>query len=178
MQKVQALLTAWEGEKSPVHRSNEELSFANFVNNGDGNRGDAGNSDVQESGWRPSRGGTTETRRCYYLKKEVPLKPDCLKLNAKWEAEEAENTAAGGANKAVEVKDGAGKHAHTMLVNKFQDFNTGAEDQFFFLQVSEEKFSKLPSIWMILNRESTIYIISNKAMVSNISKSPSLINLH
>ena len=50
-------------------------------------------------------------------------------------AEEAENTVAGGETKALDTKDGAGEHAHTMLVDKFWDFNNGAEEHFFFSQV-------------------------------------------
>ena len=46
VQKPQALLTAWEGEKYPVHGSNEGLSFANVVNNDDGDGGDADNGDT------------------------------------------------------------------------------------------------------------------------------------
>ena len=71
------------------------------------------------------------------------MKPDCLKLKAKRAAEEAENTAARGATKAVDAKDGTNEHAHTMLVENFQDFNTGAEDHFFFSQLLEEKFRNL-----------------------------------
>ena len=74
------------------------------------------------------------------------MKPDCLKLKAKRAAEEAENTADEGATTAVDAKDRAGEHRHMMLVEKFQDFNTRAEYQFFFLQVSEEKSSNLPPI--------------------------------
>ena len=144
VQKSQALLTAWEGEKYPLHGSNEGLSFSNVVNENNDDRGDSGDTDAQASGGRPSYGGATETRRCYYCKNEGHLKPDCLKLKAKRAAEEAENTADGGATKAVDAKDGAGEHAHTIIVDKFRDFNTGAEDQFFFLQVSEEKFSTPP----------------------------------
>ena len=84
----------------------------------------------------------------------------------------------GGATNAVDAKDGASKHAHTMLVEKFWYFNTGVEDHFFFSQVSEEKYSKLLPICMILDSESTIGTIDNKAMVYNISKSPSPITLH
>ena len=93
-------------------------------------------------------------------------------------AGEVENAATGGTAKADDTKDGAGEHAHTMLIEKFQDFNTGAEDHFFFSQVSEEKFSNLPPSCLLLDSKSTIDIIANKAMVSNISKSPSPITLH
>ena len=54
------------------------------------------------------------------------MRPDCLKLKAKRADEEDENMASGGATKAVDAKDGAGEHAHTMLVEKFWDFNTRA----------------------------------------------------
>ena len=65
VQKVQAVLMVWEGEKSLVHGSNEGLSFTNVVDdNSDGV--DAGDSDAQASGRCPSRSGVTETRRCYY----------------------------------------------------------------------------------------------------------------
>ena len=79
------------------------------------------------------------------------MKNDCLKLKAKRLAEEAENTVAGGETKALDTKDGAGEHAHTMLVNYFLDFSTGEENHFFFSQVSEENFGNLPPIWMVLN---------------------------
>ena len=161
-----------------MHGSNKGLSFANLVNGDGGNRGNAGDGDAQESGGLPSRGDETETHRCYYYKNEGHLKPDCLKLKVKRAAEEAENMAARGATKAVDAKDSADEHAHTMLVDNFWYFNTGAEDHFFLSQVSEEKFSNLTPSWLILNIKSTIYIIDNKAMVSNIRKSPSLITLH
>ena len=116
VQKFQSLLTTCEGDKSPVHGSNEGLSFANVVNNNDGNRGDARDGDARAGGGHPSRSGATETHRCYYCKKEVHLKPDCLKLKAKWLAKEYENTAANGATKAVYAKEGSNEHAHRMLV--------------------------------------------------------------
>ena len=106
------------------------------------------------------------------------MKPDCLKLKSKRAAEEADNTAAGVATKAVDAKEGASKHAHSMLVDEFWDFNTGSEDHSFFLQVSEDKFSNLHPSCLLLDSKSTIDIIANKAMVSNISKSPSPITLH
>ena len=80
VQKVQDLLTAWEGKKSPVHGSNEGLSFSNVVNDDDGYRDNAGDSKNQARGGRPSRGGATKTRRCYYCKNERHLKYNCLKL--------------------------------------------------------------------------------------------------
>ena len=125
-----------------MHVSNEGLSFANVVNDENGNGGDASNNGYHASGGSPPRSGATETRRFYYCKKERHLKPDFLKLKAKRAAEEAENTVTGGATNAVDAKDGASKHAHTMLVEKFWYFNTGVEDHFFFSQVSEEKYSK------------------------------------
>ena len=150
--------------------SNKGLSFANAVNNNNEDGGNAGDGDAQESSGHPSRGGATKTRRCYYCKNEGHLKPDCLKLKAKRAAEEAENTAAGGPTKAINAKDGAGNHAHTMLVDEFWGFNTGAEDHLLFSHVSEEKFSNPPPIWLFINSKSTIYIIANKVMVSKISK--------
>ena len=106
------------------------------------------------------------------------MKPDFLKLKAKQADGEAENMADGGATKAVGAKDGAGEHAHTMLVNESREFNTGAEDHCFFLRVSDEKLVTPPPSWMLLDSEGTIYIIANKVMVSNIRKSPSPITLH
>ena len=44
--------------------------------------------------------------------------------------------------------------------------------------MSEEKFSNLSPIWLLLDSESSIDIFSNKAMVSNTRKSPSLITIH
>ena len=49
-QKAQALLTAREGKKSPIHGSNEGIIFSNVVNNKNGNRGAASNGDTQASG--------------------------------------------------------------------------------------------------------------------------------
>ena len=39
--------------------------------------------------------------------------------------------------KTDDVKDGVIKHGHMMMVNGFRDFNTGAEDHFFFSQVTK-----------------------------------------
>ena len=61
-------MTVWEGEKSPVHGSNKSLSFANVMDNDVGDRDNAGDSDAQASGGRPSRCDATKTRRCYYCK--------------------------------------------------------------------------------------------------------------
>ena len=47
----------------PVHGSNKGLSFANVVNNDNGDRGDARDGDAQASGGSPSCDGATETRR-------------------------------------------------------------------------------------------------------------------
>ena len=71
----------------------------------------------------------------------------------------------GGPDKIDDVKYGVGEHAHTMLVNRLRYFNTRAEYHFFLPRVTEEKFSNLPHSWLILDSESTIYIIANKAMV-------------
>ena len=70
--------------------------------------------------------------------------------------------------KKDDVKDGISEHAHTMLVDGLQDFNTGAEDHFFFSQVTEGKSSNLPPRWLLLGSEITIDIITKKSMVSNI----------
>ena len=80
-------------------------------------------------------------RYCYYCKKEGNLKPNCLNTKGKRADEEAKNATTGGTAKTDDVKDGVGKHAHTIMVDGFQDFNTGAEDHFLFSQVTEEKFS-------------------------------------
>ena len=65
-----------------------------------------------------------------------------------------------------------------MLVDKFQDFNTVEEDHLLLSQVTKKKFSNLPPSWFLLNRESTIDIIANKAMVSNIKILERPISLH
>ena len=66
VQKVQALLKIWEGEKSPAHGSNEGLNFANVENEDDGDGGDVCNGDAQESSRPPLCSGTTEMCRCHY----------------------------------------------------------------------------------------------------------------
>ena len=178
-QKAQALLTSWEGEKSPVHGSNKEIIFSNVVNNDGGNRVAAVDGDTQARGGRALCGGTIETRHCSYCKKVGHLKPKYLKIKAKQDAEEAKNATSGGAAKIDEVKDGVNNHAHTILSDGFRYFNTGAEDHFLFYQVTElEKLSNLHPSWLLLDSKSTIYIIANKAMVSRIKKSDSLITLH
>ena len=58
-------MTEWEGEKFPVHGSNEGLSYANVGNKDDSDGGDDGDGDAQASGGRLSRGVATETRRFY-----------------------------------------------------------------------------------------------------------------
>ena len=45
----------------------------------------------------------------------------------------------GGTDKADDTKDGVNEHAHTMFVDKFQDFNTREEYHFLLSQVKEEK---------------------------------------
>ena len=126
---------AWEGEKIPIHGSNKGLMISNAVNN-NGVDGDAtGDGGTQESGGLAVRGGSTEMRRCYYYKKEGHLNPDCLKIKEKRAAEEAKNAASGGEGK-VEISKGTTKnHRHTMLVDKFEDFSTGAEYHLFFSKV-------------------------------------------
>ena len=104
----------------------------------------------------------TKTRRCYYCKNEGQLKPDFLNIKAKRADEEAENLTTEGTAKADDAKDGVGEHVHTMIVDEFQDFNTGAEDHFFFSQVKEEKFSPPSPRWLLLDSESTIDIIDKK----------------
>ena len=69
VQKSKALLTAWEGEKTLVHGSNEELSFANFENDNNSNRVAAGKCNTQASGGRASHINAAKTCRCYYCKK-------------------------------------------------------------------------------------------------------------
>ena len=91
---------------------------------------------------------------------------------------EARTAATGGTAKSDDNNISANKNAHTMIVDKFQELNTGTEDHFLFSQVSEEKFSNLPPSWLVLDSESTIDIIANKVMVSNIKISSSPINLH
>ena len=54
------------------------------------------------------------------------MKPDRLKLKAKRSADEAKDATTVGTAKADDVKDVVGEHAHTMLIDEFQDFNTGA----------------------------------------------------
>ena len=63
VQKAQALLTAWEGGKAPLHGSNKGIRFSNAVNNNDGNRGAVNGGDTHTSGGRASRGGATKIRR-------------------------------------------------------------------------------------------------------------------
>ena len=81
--------------------------------------------------------------------------------------------------KTDNAKGGASKHAHTVLIDGFRDFNTRAEDHFSFSQVADPgKFSNIPPIWLLLNSESTINIIMNKAMVSNINNVENPITPH
>ena len=164
----QSQLTAWEGGKAPVHGSIEGLSFANVGNDDDGDRGADGKVNAQASGRCAYCGGATGTRRCYYCKKEGHLKPDCLNLKAKRAAEKDEKATTGGTAKTDDATGGVGEHAHTMLVDKFQDFNNGVENRFFLSQVTEEKFSNPPLSWLLLDSKITIDIIANKKMVSKI----------
>ena len=55
--------------------------------------------------------------------------------------DEAKNATSGGKAKTDEVKDGVDKHAHTMLGDRFRDFNTGDEDFFFLSQVTDTEKS-------------------------------------
>ena len=50
VQNAQALLTAREGERAPVHGSNDRTSFAKVVSGENVDRGTAGNGDAQEIG--------------------------------------------------------------------------------------------------------------------------------
>ena len=59
------------------------------------------------------------------------------------------------------------EHAHTMLFNTFKNFNTGYEGHFFFSQMIK-KFRNISNSWLLLNIKSSIEIISNKYMVTNI----------
>ena len=52
MQNAQGLLTVWEGEKIPVHRSKKGLTFANVVNKNDSGKDAAGDGSTQESSSR------------------------------------------------------------------------------------------------------------------------------
>ena len=88
-----------------------------------------------------------------------------------------EKAVSGNAGKTDSSKGTTNKHTHTMMVDAFEDFDTGAEDHFFFSQVVE-KFSNLPVIWMLIYSESTIKIILNKSIVNNIQKFLNLITLH
>ena len=58
-----------------------------------------------------------------------------------------------------------------MLVDTFKNFDTGAEDPFFFSQMVE-KFINLPNSWLLLYSELSTDVISNKAMATNIQRSP------
>ena len=54
-------MAAWEEEKSPLHGSNEGLSFDNVMNNNNGNRCTAGDGNTQASSGHASHDGVTET---------------------------------------------------------------------------------------------------------------------
>ena len=177
VKKSQALLMAWEGEKAPTRGSNKGLSFSNFMNNNGGDGDAAGNGGAQESGGRATCGSAPETRRYYHCKKGGHMKPDCLNLKAKRASEEAKNVASGGADKAYNTKYSTYNHSHMILFDKFEYFNTRAKDHFFLLQVVGNFINILAS-WLFLNIESTIDIIANKSIVTNIKKSDSPITLH
>ena len=144
VQKTQALLITWEVDRTTVYRSNEGLTFTNDVsddnNDGDaaGNRDDAGNEYAQESYGRELRGGAPETRCYYYCKKEGHLKSDCQYLKVKRAAKNAANVTSGGAGKVDSAKGNTNNHTYMMLVESFEDFNTWAEDHFFFSQVAKK----------------------------------------
>ena len=74
-----------------------------------------------------------------------------------------------GTGNAGRGKGDTDKHAHTMLVDAFKNFDTKAEDHFFFSQMVK-KFRNLPNNWLLLKIESFINIIYNKAMVINIRR--------
>ena len=63
VQKVLGLLTAWEEEKDPIHGSNEGLSFANAVNDNNGDGDATVNGGTQESFGRATRVCAPETHR-------------------------------------------------------------------------------------------------------------------
>ena len=65
-----------------------------------------------------------------------------------------------------------------LLIDEFNDFNDGAEDNFFFSQLTEEKFSNPPPSWLLLDIKSAVDIIANKYMVPNINRSEITITLH
>ena len=69
------------------------------------------------------------------------------------------------------------KHVHTMLVDAFENFDTEAKDYFFFSQMIQN-FRDILNIWLLLDSESSINIISNSSMVTNIQRSPNTIILH
>ena len=98
-------------------------------------------------------------------------------MKAKQTAKEANNAESGGAGNTDNGKVSMDEHAHTMLVNAFKNFNTGSEEHLFFSQMVE-KFRYIPNSWLLLNIKSSIEIISNKAMVTNIQRSPNPIILH
>ena len=105
------------------------------------------------------------------------LKPDCLDLKVKRVTKEAKNAKIGGAGKVESVKGATDKQAHTILVNVFENFDTGDKDHFFFSHMFR-KVINTPTSFLLLDSESSIKMISNKAMVTNIRRSPNLIILH
>ena len=120
-----------------------------------------------------------QQNHCYYCKRLGHLKPGCLKLKANQSAKEANKATGGGEVETSDVKYGVNNNAHTILADSFRYFNIRDEDHFFFSQVTEpKKIINLPHIWLLLDSKSTIDIIVNKLMVSNIKKSESLITFH
>ena len=69
------------------------------------------------------------------------------------------------------------KHVHTMLVDAFENFDTKAKDYFFFSQIIQN-FRDILNTWLLLDSESSINIISNSSIVTNIQRSPNTIILH
>ena len=69
------------------------------------------------------------------------------------------------------------KHVHTILVDAFENFDTKAKDYIFFSQMIQN-FRNLLNSWLLLDGESSINIISNSSMVTNIQRSPNTIILH
>ena len=168
VKKAQAMLTAWEGDKLPVHGSNEGLAFNNVVNDNNGNGDAAGDSGTHESGGQAAHRSSPDTQHCYYCKKERHLNPDYLKLKANRASKDAKNAEIDGVSKAGSGKGDTNENAHTIMVYAFENFDTGAEDHFFFSQMVK-KFINLPNSWLLIDRECSIEIIPNKEMAKIIS---------
>ena len=98
-------------------------------------------------------------------------------MKAERAAEESKNAARSGAGKAGSCKGATDDPTRTMLVDAFENFDTGDKDHLLFSQVIE-KFITIPNSWLLLDSDSTIDIISNKTMVINIQRSSKSIILH